>query len=168
MSSIQDKLLAATKGITRKLWDNEMSNKGTEINCLRLRISIDKYDDAETVTILQQNDITMYINFPDVVPLTRYRPTTGSTTPVTKTNMYFFEVLPIEIYTKWVDNVEIGDFIIFNFNDEKDNKLEMIIQIVDVLGIPAKYLIWKQSVAAPYTGELTSTIQDAIDNWEPV
>ena len=166
MASLQDALQAATKNITRTLWDNDIRNKGTEAQCLHLRMTKDKYDDTSAVEVLLQQFATLYINFPDEIPLTRYRASSGSAVEVEKTNMYFFEILPIEIYTQWEDHVEAGDFVVYTFEDEEENDLQIILQVVDVLGRPRKYLQWKQQIAAPYTGPLSSAIQTLIDNWE--
>lgn len=167
MASIQDKIANATKKVKRKLWDNEVKNKGTEVHGVHLRITEDKYGDAQNTEIIVQEFITAYFYFPDRIPLTRYRATSDpATLPVDQTNMFFFEILPITVQTKWGDHVEVGDFLIYTMMDEEDNELEMIFQVVDELGAPEKYLTWKQSLASPYTGNMTSIIRTAIANYE--
>ncbi len=162
--SIQSKLSDKTIARKRKMFDLYIKRRGKESNVVQLKIEKDMYGDSQAITIIGKGSITAIIDYPKKLPLTRSRKDTDQAKIDSNTDVFFYEILPIEIITKWADNVERGDLLIDIIFDENKSPLPIILEVTNVLGaFDQQSLIWKQSLAALYNGEINSAVQAEID-----
>lgn len=163
MASIHDRYEQQTFGLKRKLFDNQIRLMGNELTAIRVVITEDEYKDEE-YEIVSHNTITCIINFPAEIPLFRYR--ANNNNDVSDSNgIYLFDVLPIELYTKWDDNMEKGDILITKMTDENDEVIKMLFRVSETLGTFAKYLNWKKSHIAPFNGYRNAEINRLIEEF---
>lgn len=154
MSSIQSKLDRKTAVLRRKLFDNKIGLSGTDVKCTRLKTIKNMYDDVETLTIISDDTIVANIKIPSDIPLTRLR--ADEVDDVSdSTNVFFYDILPIDVYTQWADNIEKDDILIFDIFDERDETLQIILKIAEVVTRFKQSIVWKKSLAAPYNGDKT-------------
>jgi hypothetical protein len=59
--------------------------------------------------------------------------------------------LPIEVYVRWEDKIEVGDVIYFFVMDENKNKMPIVFKILDQKGAFSSQLIWRKMICAPIT-----------------
>lgn len=165
MSSFQSKLERASINLNRKLFDNQIKIMGKEVKVTRVKLEKNKYEDIDDIQIIKKDEIVCVINYPiGGVPLNRVR-SDGFTQEVKSTNIYLFDIIPIDIYTKWQDNVERGDIIIDKVLDENNNVIKFILQVSEVLGEFRTSLRWKKSQAAPFNDpSIPPEIQIEIDS----
>jgi len=167
---IQQKLDKALTPAKRKLFDNTINVLGLEVDGVRIRVEEDMYSNEDEPTILRTDTISCIINYPPELPLFRSRSDNNELPPDkvvdngSSTGVFFFEILPIEIWTKWSDNVESGDFIIHKIEDEQGNDLKIILKVSEVLGSFRSSLIWKKLHCALYNGKYESMLSNIIDN----
>jgi len=154
MSSIQSKIDRKTATLRRKLFDNSISLSGVDTKCTRLKTSKNMYGDVETFTIITDDIIMANINIPSDIPLTRLRG--DAIDDVNDSNtVFFYDILPIDVYTKWSDNVEKDDILIFEMYNEFDEPIQIILKISEVVTKFKQSIVWKKSLAAPYNGDKT-------------
>lgn len=162
--SYQDKIEKALLPVTRKLYDYQIEITGTEFNVVRVRFQeVDMYGDTSEPIMLVEDNITCFINYPDEIPLNRLRSMNNELSPDinesgSSTGVYFYDILPIEIWTKWTDHIEQGDFLAHTIIDDNDNSLVMILRVSENFGRFKKYLTWRKQNAAPYSGDLSKLI----------
>lgn len=173
---LQQKLDKATIRTKRKLFDNSIKNLGLDVDAIRIRLNEDIYGNESEPSILLQDSIHCIINYPPELPLFRSRGDNNSVNPdfpqyedsdlqgSSTTGIYFHEIFPIEIYTKWEDNIEKGDFVIHQIEDEQYNDLKIILKVSDALGSFRSSLIWKKYNASLYNGKFEDMIWNRIDN----
>ena len=154
MSSIQSKIDRKTAALRRKLFDNSISLMGSDVQCTRLKTSKNMYGDVETLTIITDDTIVAVISIPTDIPLTRLR---GDAVDDVNdsSNVFFYDILPIDVYTKWSDNIERDDILIFEIFDEFDAPLQIVLKISEVVTKFKQSIVWKRSLAAPYNGDKT-------------
>ena len=129
MATLQDKLEDANIKIRHILFDNQIRNMGMSTRALRLKLNINKYGDTtEKAKVILQNFVDCVINYPGDVPLMRER--ADETTETTSGNhIFLFDILPIDIYTKWEDNIERYDFIIHKVKNEVGDYTKFVLKI---------------------------------------
>jgi hypothetical protein len=73
---------------------------------------------------------------------------------------FFYDILPVEIYTRWQDAIENGDVIYFWAGDENGNKMPVVFKIMDQKGAFSSQLIWRKFLAAPIVNIETEIPED--------
>lgn len=160
--SYQDRLASASAKVRRRLFDLDVKMKGRDVTVTRFFIEEDIYAD-ERRTKISQSTVTMKIVYPQgEVPLQRFR-TSASSPGAQETGLFFFDILPIEVYTQWADHVEIGDYIFQVIKDELGQKMGILLQIANMFGAWDTELVWRKGWAAPYNGDLPPEVKSAID-----
>lgn len=152
MSSIQTKLDRKTAALRRKLFDNAIALTGVDISCIRLKTVKNMYGDVETLTIINNDEIILNISIPSDIPISRLRSDAVDEVNDSST-VFFYDILPIDVYSKWTDNIEKGDIILFNIFDERDEPIQLILKISDAVTKFKQSIVWKRSLAAPYNGD---------------
>lgn len=162
MASIQEKIEKRNIGARRKLFDNGIRLIGIETNTVRLKIVEDKYGD-ETQTIVSQDNIVVRIVYPPELPIDRYRADFIPGDAVESSHTFFYEVLPIEVYSQWTDNIEKGDLLVHKVLDEQANPIKILLKMSETLATFQTEVFWKKMYAAPYNGVVPIEIQTIID-----
>ena len=163
--AIQDKIESRTIKLRRKLADKSIKVMGSNKTCLRLKIVKDEFGGTDSMDIINQDKIDIKIVFPTEVPLFRFRnPNVSNQVIESDTGVYLFDILPIEIFTKFEDNVEKGDIVCYDLTDENDNKIYLVLQIGEMLGTFRQHLSWKKYQAHIYTGQYTTAIDNVLAN----
>ncbi len=154
MSSIQTKLDRKTAALRRKLFDNSISLMGQELKCVRLKTAKNMYGDVETLVVINDDVITAVIKIPSDIPFSRFRGDAVDEVNDSST-VFFYDILPIDVYSQWADNIEKDDILIFEIFDEKDEPLRIILKVSDSVTKFKQSIVWKRSLAAPYNGDKT-------------
>lgn len=167
MDSLQDKISAKTALIQRALLDNAIRVTGRSVEVVRFKIQEDMYED-ERRTTLSTGTITARIVYPPGgVPL--YRATRDSLTQKPDdSGLFLFDVLPIELYARWTDNVEKGDIIFHSIQDESGAYMGMLLRISECIVKFSNSLIWRKFLCAPFSGQLDPELSDYLEenfNW---
>jgi hypothetical protein len=162
MSSYQDKLASASARVRRKLFDHSVLMKGRQVNVTRFYITEDIYADEQVTKISSSNVVAIIVYPPGEIPLQRFR-TSDNTEKVDDTGTFFFDVLPIEIYTRWADNIEIGDLVLHVIKDENGKKMGILLKISNMFGAWDTELVWRKGWAAPFSGDVPEDVQASID-----
>ena len=162
MSSYQDKLASASARVRRKLFDHSVRMKGREVEVTRFFIEEDIYADERQTKISQQAFTVILAYPPGEVPMQRFRGSAASPA-AQESGLFFFDILPIEVYTQWTNNIEIGDYLFQVIKDENGGKVGILLRIANVFGAWDTELVWRKAWAAPYNGDLPTEVQRAID-----
>jgi len=163
MPSVQSYLEESNIAIKRTLFDNQIELMGKMTKALRLKIDEDRYGDGEIV-IISKSIVECMIVYPGNVPLLRSR-SDAVTDTTSGQNIYLMDILPIDLYAKWGDNIEKHDFIVDKTRDENGNYTKFILQVSDLVGTFRDSLQFKKWLCAPYNGPLTSDVQFAVDTF---
>ena len=133
----------------RKLSDYAIFTQGRRAECTRLTKITDIWgnSDAETISVSQIQAI--FIFPPGEMPLIRLRAGKGTQAQVQASGLYFYDILPVEVYIRWGDLIEVGDIIYFFAFDENNNKMPIVFKILDQKGAFSSQLIWRKMIAAP-------------------
>ena len=172
--SIQERLSNVYSNLQRKLFDQQIYLTGSSMEVVRLKVVEDKYHDEE-IQVISNDTITIAMDIPAEIPLYRIRNQTitagnptASQEPIEKaTSIFLYDILPIEGYSRFEDNVEKGDIIIRFFSDENEetDALILILRVSEVLGsFNANSLVWKRFQCAPHNLTLTTEIEQIISN----
>lgn len=154
--SIFDSLTKANQKIKKRLFDSNIKKLGRTIKVVRIQYQEDMYKDLTDVEALSSNEISAIINFNEEMPLNRFR--LDGTDHIEDTRTFFFDLVPIEIFTRFEDQLELRDLLFFWFTDENANKIPMLLQITEVFGRFESSLIYKKAYAAPVYGALTQPL----------
>jgi hypothetical protein len=147
----------------RKLSDYHIFVGGRHTECTRLSRNTDVWGNDQLETISVSSVPVIFIFPPGEMPLIRIRAGNGTQAEVQSSNLYFYDILPVEIYTRWEDNIENGDVIYFWAGDENGNKMPVVFKILDQKGAFSSQLIWRKYLAAPITNIETEVPQDLAD-----
>ena len=165
--SIQDSLSAKQDKLRRHLFDRKILLTGRQYEVLRItKTQFDMYGSALDEALATQGTLTLTVNYPKNIPLDRVKYNTGTeeeNKSVASTGTFFFEILPIEIYSQFKDKVETGDYIIHQLADEMGNKIVVILEVTEQLGSFGASLVWRKHLCAPFKGILPDGIQAVID-----
>jgi len=161
MSSIQRKLENAGKNRFKKLADLEIHYQGVDLKTIRLKVDVDKFGDEEWV-ILNSEILNVVIDNWGEIPLNRTRGDSGTST--SKEGLYLWEVLPIEMFSKFEDNVEFGDILIF-IVENYDKKIPILFKVSEELGTLNTLLRYRKHYIAMYNGTLPSEVKTIIDSY---
>ena len=144
----------------RKLSDYHIFVRGRRSECTRLTRIKDVWgnEDNETISVSQIQAI--FIFPPGEMPLIRLRAGQGTQAEVQASNLFFYDILPIEIYVQWKDRIEVGDILYFYILDENENRMPVVFKILDQKGAFSSQLIWRKMLAAPVTNLDTEIPED--------
>lgn len=163
---IQDKIARSQITARHKLRDYNISQSGVETQVIRLKVEENMYGD-ETVEIVDDDVITLALDLPDEIPQTRLR--TDVTQQIADTqSYYFFDILPIEGYSRLEDNVEKGDILVYIIHDKKDSpSLYLVLRVSELIGtISNRYLTSRKFQCAPHNMGLPQQVQDIINKYK--
>jgi len=167
--TIQDALSEKQDKLRRRLFDLNILRAGREYDAVRITSEeFDMYGNPMLEIPEIQSRITVIINYPDQIPLERIRVNSGGSSEARLANdgtsSFFFDVLPIEIYSKFTNLIEKEDYIIHRLEDENGNSIPVILKITDSLGTFGRSLTWRKLLAAPYTDIIPESLSDIIED----
>ena len=161
--SLYDSITRSSLRVKRRLFDNTVERLGRTTKVIRIQYQEDMYKDLTDVEALSSNELSAIFRFPEEMPLDRYR--LDGTDHVDDTRTYFFDLLPIEVFTRIEDAMERRDLLFFWFTDENNNKVPMLLQITETLGRFETGLVYKKSFAAPVYGALTKPLYQMLKDY---
>jgi hypothetical protein len=162
--SIQSKLENSSFNIKRKLFDNSIKLHGIEVKGIRVFEDINKYGDTTNIEITKDDEITGYIDLLSVeIPTNRYR-LDATDSKIDNQSIFLFEILPIDFYTKWSDEIEKGDLLVLILKDKvADLDIPILFRVSESLGRFQKNLLFRKYNIAPYNPSvLDQTIRQII------
>jgi len=162
--SIQDHIAKASVKAKRKIHDYNIKTISTESKVILLKVVKDKWGDEDTIRIIENKVCELFLSVPEDIPISRFR--TDLTTPVAKTtSTFFYDVLPIEVFSKFSDNLEKDDIIIKIIRTDNIN-FYMTLQITDLFGnFDNGYMTRRKYNAAPYLMALPTEVQTIINQY---
>jgi hypothetical protein len=152
-----------TAGSIRKLNDYHVFVAGRRTECTRLSKDTDIWGNDNPETISVSTVPMIFIFPPGEMPLIRLRSENGTQAEVQSSGLFFYDILPIECYTRWEDKLENGDVIYFWAGDESGNKMPIVFKILEQKGAFSSQLIWRKFLAAPITSIDTEIPRDLAD-----
>lgn len=172
----QDKISRVTARAKRKLFDYRVSLSGTASQVLRIRTEEDMYRN-KTYSVINKEVVPFVLKLPESLPLNRLRKFDENLNPVNAmdeddadtTSAFFYDVLPIEGYSRFKDDIEKGDFIIKKVYADDDNRTPqlLVLQVTETLGnLDNDELTWKRHNLAPVTGDLPDAAVEAIQAYQ--
>jgi hypothetical protein len=135
----------------RKLSDYHILTAGRKSECTRLTKAPDIWGNSDSETISVSQIQAIFVFPPGEMPLIRLRAGKGTQAQTQSTNLFFYDILPTEVYVRWEDEINNGDVIYFTVLDEFGNKMPIIFKILDQKGAFSSQLIWRKMLAAPIT-----------------
>lgn len=159
--SIQESLMKASERVQRRLFDNAVHILGREVSGLKISLIEDIFQGTEEETVLKYDKITAIVKYPTDVPIDRFR--LDSDIQVAETRTFFFDILPIEIYTKMENSVEKNDYIFHFFEDELGHRVPILLQITETFGRFTTSLIWRKHYCAPMNGIIPESIKSLLE-----
>lgn len=161
--SIYQSISEKSARIKRRLIDENIRKMGREMKILRIKGDEDIFQDVANVQELSKSVIDVIIKFPTEIPLDRYR--ADYSEAVEETRTFFFDLLPIEAFTKFSDCVEVRDLLFFYLEDEMENKIPFLLQVTEVFGSFSTSLVYKKMYLAPQHGALTQSILSQLSDY---
>lgn len=158
--SIQTSIMKASSKVHQKLFDEAIHTTGRTTDCLKISYIEDIFQNREEEAVLNYEDIIATIIYPSEVPIDRYR--LDGTVTISETRTFFFDVLPIEVYTKFQYQLEKDDYLFHYFVDEHQNKVPMLLQVTETFGRFSTDLVWRKYYCAPKNGDIPEAILDII------
>lgn len=162
--SIRDSINKKSDKILRRLSDTRIQSLGREVPVVRVRIERDMYNDQRYTPVLSDRPHVI-LHFPMGIPIDRYRQNSASVEH-DESRVFMFDILPVELYTKWEDKVEKGDFLVYSVYDENESEIPILLRVAETLGSFKYTMVWKQQQCAPYNGELMPDVMSAFENLE--
>lgn len=159
--SIQSALMKSSARIYRSLFDLSVKTKGREVVTVHFKITEDRYEN-ETFEIISEKSTISIIKYPVDVPLERYRSDQFSLA-VSSSKEFFYQLLPIELYTQFKDDVEKGDYLIHFLSDEQGRKSPIILRVSETLGRFTTEIVWKKQYCSPFKGVLPEQLKARIE-----
>lgn len=161
--SIFQSISDSSAKLKRRLIDENIRKMGREMKILRIQGVEDIFQDLSDINELSKGVIDVILKFPTEIPLDRYRADYDES--VEETRVFFFDLLPIEAYTKFSDHVEKRDLLFFNLEDEMRNKIPFLLQVTEVFGSFNTSLVYKKLYLAPQHGALNKSILDQLNDY---
>jgi len=154
--------MKASAKVQQRLFDQNIHTTGREVDGLKISFIEDIFQNTEEEVVLEYEDVTATIIYPGEIPIDRYRMDSGL--QIAETRTFFFDLLPIEIYSKFENGFERNDFLFHFFVDEHQNKIPMLLQITETFGRFSTDLIWRKYYAAPKNGKVPDSILNLIQS----
>jgi hypothetical protein len=160
MGSIQRKLELAGKNRTKKLYDNEIHYVGSDLKTIRLKVIEDQYGDEEW-TVISSDVIEVSIDNWGEIPMNKFR---GASSSTQSEGLYLWDILPIEMNSKFNDNIEVGDLLIF-IMEIYDKKIPVLFKVSEDLTTLNHLVRYKKHYISMYNGTLPTVIKNEIDTY---
>jgi len=157
-----DKINGSQVGVQRKLFDYSVQTNGRTVEMTRISVDSDIWGNEDR-TPLSQDVITAVVHFPPgELPILRFRE--AGSESVANSSLFFYDVLPVEVYFQFKDRVEKDDIFYFTVDDETDKKLPIILKVAELAGAVTTAVIWKKYLCTPVTGlhELEKEVADRV------
>ena len=161
--SLYNSIASSSLKVKRRLFDNMVERLGRTTKVIRIQYKEDMYKDLTDVNALSTNEISVMFRFSEEMPLDRFR--LEETDYVNDTRTFFFDILPIEVFTRIEDSIEKRDLLFFWFTDENNNKIPMLLQITETFGRFETGLVYKKLYAAPVYGALTQPLYKMLKDY---
>jgi hypothetical protein len=144
----------------RKLHDYHVLTQGRKSECTRLTKITDVWGNSDSETISVSQIQAIFIFPPGEMPLIRLRTGKGTQAEVQASGVFFYDILPTEVYVRWADRIEVGDVLYFYATDENGNKMPIVFKVLDQKGAFSSQLIWRKMICAPITNIDTEIPRD--------
>ena len=161
--SLYNSIASSSLKVKRRLFDNMVERLGRTTKVIRIQYKEDMYKDLTDINALSTNEISVMFRFSEDMPLDRFR--LEETDYVNDTRTFFFDILPIEVFTRIEDSIEKRDLLFFWFTDENNNKIPMLLQITETFGRFETGLVYKKLYAAPVYGALTQPLYKMLKDY---
>lgn len=161
--SIYQSIANSSAKLKRRLIDENIRKMGREVKILRIQGTEDIFQDLSHINELSKNVIDVIIKFPTEIPLDRYRADFDES--VEETRVFFFDLLPIEAFTKFSDHVEKRDLLFFTLEDEMGNNVPFLLQVTEIFGSFGTSLVYKKLYLAPQHGALNQSILSQLNDY---
>lgn len=162
--SLQDDLIKSQIGAIHTLRDYKVTQMGFEGQVIRLKTVENMYGD-ESIEIIDDDIITLSLDLPDEIPQTRMR--TDVTQAIAETQSWFFyDVLPIEGYSAYEDNIEKGDLLIIKIFDGRSDAspFYLVLRVSEIIGtVSLRYMTSRKFYCAPHNMGLPDEVKQIID-----
>lgn len=161
---VYDKIANSQGKLKRKFFDYSVNNSGTENKVILLKLTTNKYNDIE-VEIAKHFISSIVIDIPGEIPIDRLR--TDITIPqATTQSVFLYDILPVQIYSKFEDNIERGDIIVEKITMDS-GVYYLVLEVAETLGnILGRQIVYKKQNAAPYTKTLPTEVKSIIENYK--
>jgi hypothetical protein len=180
--SVGESILRSSIKVKRRLFDRAIQSLGRETQIVRVFITEEDIFGDQTLSVISGDVVHAVIRFPDQMSLDRFRiremaDDPGETisnsalfedygTEPLETRTYFYEILPIECYTKISDSIETRDILAIYLEDENNNFIPFLFQVTESFGKFDYGLVWKMQYLAQYNGQMTEEIMSYLtDNF---
>ena len=169
MNTLQDSLSKHQDKLRRALFDTNISLFGRAYDVIKISASeFDMYNNIVDERIEKVEQFKAIVNYPSEMPLERIRANTGNSADIRLTNestsVFFFEVLPVEVYVEITYGLEKEDYIIHRLEDESGNPIPVVLKVTDTLGTFGRSLTWRKYLCAPYTDILPVAIKEIVES----
>ena len=136
---------------------------GRSLYVLRLQLSEDRYGDSQGAAIISNDYIEAIIDYPAGIPLF-----TDRNLEVSSIGSYVYDVLPIEGYFRFQDNVVPDDIIVSRFFDQNDEGFIQVFRVAELIGNIGVGVLSMQYNLAPYNSFLDEypNIKTEIETYE--
>ncbi len=167
--SIQDSLSEKQDALRRHLFDKKILLTGRQFKVYKIsQGDLDMYGDSLTGEQIlgDENILTLTINYPTEIPLDRYNyagEKAGGEDLVESSSTFFFDILPVEIFSRFEDKLENNDYIIHHLKDEIGNPIIIVLKVIEQLGTLGASLTWRKHLVAPINSELPTVIETLVD-----
>lgn len=130
---------------------------------VRLKIEVDRYGDSQDVTIQTDDKIEAIVDFPDGVPLY-----TDGDSEVSRVGSFIYDVLPIEAFFRFEDNVAPDDYIVMRFFDQKNDGFIQVYKVAELIGNMGVGVLSMRYSLAPYNALLSEypNLKSLIESYE--
>jgi hypothetical protein len=149
MADAYNKINSFVAPAIRKLSDYHILVSGRKTECTRLTKIPDVWGNADSETISVSQVQAIFVFPPGEMPLIRLRAGKGTQAQTQASQIYFYDILPTEVYVRWEDHIEVNDVIYFFALDENKNKMPIVFKILDQRGAFSSQLVWRKMIAAP-------------------
>lgn len=162
--SVQSKLAKSQIAMRNRLHDYNISQIGTETKVVRLKTTRTLEGDFDEEEVVSHDTLILYLALPEEIPITRFRK--NLLQPEAKTdNVFFYDILPIDVYAQYKDNLAKDDILIRRLNVYNDSFYQ-VLQITETLAnFQGDQLTWMKFQSAPYTAPFTQEIADIVDSY---
>ena len=162
--SLQDRLAKSSIGLKRKMFDFAVKQNGVETPVIRVQVQRDMYGQGRTA-VIDNGTQTVFLDIPNELPMSRLRKNVTSAVAETQ-SVFFYDILPIEGYAKFEDNVEKDDYLIHIVKMDNNTNWFLVLQVTEILGnIVNRHLTWKRFQCAPYSGAMPEEVQIIVDGY---
>jgi hypothetical protein len=163
----QEKILLHNDNIKRTLFDKNVRIMGEVVNCLRITLTEDvDFPDDKVMTITSSGNMDLVIDFPgDELPLYSNSSDYSNVKNDQQNMFYLYDVLPIKCYSKFTDDLKVGDIIIYKNYTPDRVASPFIFQVTRSNGQFGRTQVWRNFIISFYSLKLTPEVKSLIDNY---